>query len=132
MCISSSRSRRDESCLATDLLPGALQMIGQLRPAPNLLTLLRLIFLPFLVIAVLGGHYRWALATCGVAGLSFGLDVLPARLMEQPTTLGQYLDPIADRLLLSTMFLVLFATHKIPVAVAVLVFRRDSIIVIIC
>jgi len=107
-------------------------MIGQLRSAPNLLTLLRLIFLPFVVIAVLGGHYRWALAIFVVAGITDGLDGLLARLMEQQTTLGQYLDPIADKLLLSTMFLVLFATHKIPLAVTVLVFSRDIIIVIIC
>src|SRR5262249_53833530 len=46
--------------------------------------------------------------------------------------LGQYLDPIADKLLLSTMFLVLFAAHKIPLTVTVLVFSRDIIIVIIC
>src|SRR5262249_47919715 len=107
-------------------------MIGQLRSAPNLLTLLRLIFLPFVVIAVLGGHYRWALGIFIVAGITDGLDGLLARLMEQQTTLGQYLDPIADKLLLSTMFLVLFATHKIPLAVTVLVFSRDIIIVIIC
>ena len=107
-------------------------MIGQLRSAPNLLTLLRLIFLPFVVIAVLGGHYRWALAIFVIAGITDGLDGLLARLMEQQTTLGLYLDPIADKLLLSTMFLVLFATHKIPLAVTVLVFSRDIIIVIIC
>jgi cardiolipin synthase (CMP-forming) len=107
-------------------------MIGQLRSAPNLLTLLRLLFLPFVVIAVLGHHYQWALAIFVIAGITDGLDGLLARLMEQQTTLGQYLDPIADKLLLSTMFLVLFATHKIPLAVTVLVFSRDIIILIIC
>jgi cardiolipin synthase (CMP-forming) len=107
-------------------------MISQLRSAPNLLTLLRLIFVPFAVIAVLGGHYGWALTIFVVAGISDGLDGLLARLLEQKTTLGQYLDPIADKLLLSTMFLVLSATHKIPWGVTVLVFSRDTIIVIIC
>jgi cardiolipin synthase len=107
-------------------------MISQLRSAPNLLTLLRLVFVPFAVIAVLKGHYGWALAIFVVAGISDGLDGLLARLLEQKTTLGQYLDPIADKLLLSTMFLVLFATHKIPLTVTVLVFSRDIIIVIIC
>jgi cardiolipin synthase len=107
-------------------------MIGQLRSAPNLLTLLRLVFVPFAVIAVLKGRYGWALAIFVIAGISDGLDGLLARLLEQKTTLGQYLDPIADKLLLSTMFLVLFATHKIPLTVTVLVFSRDAIIVIIC
>ncbi len=109
-----------------------IQLLQQLRSAPNLLTLSRLIMLPFAVIAVLKGHYGWALVIFVVAGISDGLDGLLARIMEQQTTLGQYLDPIADKLLLSTMFVVLFATHKIPLTVTVLVFSRDIIIVIIC
>jgi cardiolipin synthase (CMP-forming) len=109
-----------------------IQLVHQLRSAPNLLTLLRLIFVPFAVIAVLGGHYGWALLIFVFAGITDGLDGLVARVMEQQTTLGQYLDPIADKLLLSTMFLVLFAKHKIPLTVTVLVFSRDAIIVIIC
>jgi cardiolipin synthase len=107
-------------------------MISQLRSAPNLLTLLRLVFIPFAVIAVLGGHYAWALGIFIVAGISDGLDGLLARLMEQKTVLGQYLDPIADKLLLSTMFVVLSFVHEIPLGVTVLVFSRDIIIVIIC
>lgn len=107
-------------------------MISQLRSAPNLLTLLRLVFVPFAVITVLGGHYGWALGIFVVAGLTDGLDGLLARLLEQKTTLGQYLDPIADKLLLSTMFVVLSAVHKINWGVTVLVFSRDALIVIIC
>ena len=107
-------------------------MMGQLSSTPNLLTLSRLIVLPFAAIAVLKGHYGWALAIFVLAGISDGLDGLLARLMKQQTTLGQYLDPIADKLLLSTMFLVLFAARKIPLTVTVLVFSRDIMIVIIC
>ncbi|HXB21167.1 MAG TPA: CDP-alcohol phosphatidyltransferase family protein, partial [Candidatus Solibacter sp.] len=51
---------------------------------------------------------------------------------EQKTVLGQYLDPIADKLLLSTMFLVLAYRHRIPAWVTVLVFSRDIIILIVC
>jgi cardiolipin synthase (CMP-forming) len=109
-----------------------IEVLHQLRTAPNLLTLLRLIFLPFIVITVLKGRYDWALAIFVIAGISDGLDGLLARLMKQQTLLGQYLDPIADKLLLSTMFLVLFATHKIPLTLAVLVFSRDIIIVVVC
>lgn len=106
-------------------------MIGQLLSTPNLLTLLRLIFVPLTVIAVLENHYIWALSLFLLAGISDGLDGLLARLLEQRTVLGQYLDPVADKLLLSTMFLVLSTAHKIPWSVTVLVFARDVIIMII-
>lgn len=106
-------------------------MIRQLLYTPNLLTLLRLIFVPLTVIAVLENHYVWALSLFLLAGISDGLDGLLARLLEQRTVLGQYLDPVADKLLLSTMFLVLSTAHKIPWSVTVLVFARDVIIMII-
>ena len=107
-------------------------MIRQITSTPNLLTMLRLIFIPLTVIAVLENHYMWALSIFIVAGLSDGLDGLLARLLHQKTVLGQYLDPIADKLLLSTMFFVLAVAHKIPWSVTVLVFARDIIILIIC
>lgn len=107
-------------------------MIRQLRTAPNILTLLRLIFIPFIIIAVQQREYAWALAIFIFAGITDGLDGLLARLMKQKTTLGQYLDPIADKLLLSTMFLVLSVTHLIRWPITVLVFSRDILIVIVC
>jgi cardiolipin synthase len=60
-----------------------------------------------------------------LAGFSDGLDGLLARTLKQQTVLGQYLDPIADKLLLSTMFPVLSILHKIPWKFTVLVFSRD-------
>ncbi len=98
---------------------------SQLFTAPNQLTLLRMIFLPFIVIKIVEGKYWWALILFVLAGLSDGLDGLLARTLKQQTTLGQYLDPIADKLLLSTMFLVLAILHKIPWKYTVLVFSRD-------
>lgn len=103
--------------------------LSQLLTAPNQLTLLRLMFLPFIVNNLVGGHYRWALSLFVLAGLSDGLDGLLARTLKQQTVLGQYLDPIADKLLLSTMFLVLSILHKIPWKFTVLVFSRDISIV---
>jgi cardiolipin synthase len=99
--------------------------LSQLLTAPNQLTLLRMMFLPFIVINLVGSHYSWALVLFVLAGLSDGLDGLLARTLKQQTTLGQYLDPIADKLLLSTMFLVLSILHKIPWKFTVLVFSRD-------
>ena len=99
--------------------------LSQLLTAPNQLTLLRMMFLPFIVINLVGSHYSWALVLFVLAGLSDGLDGLLARTLKQQTKLGQYLDPIADKLLLSTMFLVLSILHKIPWKFTVLVFSRD-------
>jgi cardiolipin synthase (CMP-forming) len=97
----------------------------QLLYAPNQLTLLRMMFLPFIVINLIGHNYLWALVLFMLAGLSDGLDGLLARRLKQQTQLGQYLDPVADKLLLSTTFLVLSFVHKIPWKFTVLVFSRD-------
>jgi cardiolipin synthase len=86
---------------------------------------MRMIFVPFIVIYLVDGHYVWALVLFVTAGFSDGLDGLLARTLHQQTLLGQYLDPIADKLLLSTMFLVLSILHKIPWKFTVVVFSRD-------
>lgn len=99
--------------------------LSQIFTAPNQLTLLRMIFVPFIVIELVEGRYFWALVLFIVAGFSDGLDGLLARKLHQQTLLGQYLDPIADKLLLSTMFPVLSILHKIPWKYTVLVFSRD-------
>ncbi len=103
--------------------------LRQLLTAPNQLTLLRMVFLPFIIIHLVGGRYFWALILFVLAGISDGLDGLLARVLEQQTKIGQYLDPMADKLLLSTMFLVLSVLHKIPWKFTVLVFSRDICIV---
>jgi cardiolipin synthase len=84
-----------------------------------------MLFVPFIVIYLVQEHYGWALTLFVLAGLSDGLDGLLARKLHQQTLLGQYLDPIADKLLLSTMFLVLSIVHMIPWKYTVLVFSRD-------
>src|SRR6202162_3146263 len=92
---------------------------------------MRMIFVPFIVIHLVDGHYLWALVVFVIAGFSDGLDGLLARTLHQQTLLGQYLDPIADKLLLSTMFLVLSILHKIPWKFTVLVFSRDLTILLV-
>jgi len=103
----------------------------QFRAVPNLLTMARLFVLPFLVITILDGRWRLAFALLWLAGVSDGFDGLLARKLHQKTTLGLYLDPIADKLLLSTMFLVLMHVGLIPRYVTVLVFSRDLGILLI-
>src|ERR1700704_2009533 len=92
---------------------------------------MRLFIIPFLVIEILDGHYRIAFALFILAGISDALDGLLARWLSQKTTLGQYLDPIADKLLLSTLFVVLTHVGLIPRYVTVLVFSRDLGILLI-
>ena len=93
--------------------------------------MLRLFVLPFLVITILDGHWRVAFALLWVAGVSDGLDGLLARVLQQRTTLGLYLDPIADKLLLSTLFVVLTHVGAVPRYVTVLVLSRDLGILLI-
>src|SRR3984893_5871048 len=104
---------------------GAYVKLSQIFTAPNQLTLLRMVFVPFIVIHLVDGHYLWALVVFVIAGFSDGLDGLLARTLHQQTMLGQYLDPIADKLLLSTIFLVLSILHRIPWKFTVVVFSRD-------
>lgn len=99
--------------------------LNPLRSAPNLLTLMRICLAPFLVAAILEGHYQLSFILFIAAGLTDALDGLLARLLKQRSVLGQYLDPVADKLLLSTLFLVLFYEGLIPGTVTVLVFGRD-------
>lgn len=87
--------------------------------------------IPFLVLAVLDGQYRIAFGIFVLAGITDGLDGLLARVLHQRTVLGQYLDPVADKLLLSTLFLVLHHEGFISRRVTVLVFGRDLGILII-
>ncbi|HEY0794193.1 MAG TPA: CDP-alcohol phosphatidyltransferase family protein [Acidisarcina sp.] len=103
----------------------------ELRAAPNQLTLMRLCMVPFLVIAVLDGSYKTGFVLFLIAGITDGLDGLLARLLHQRTVLGQYLDPVADKLLLSTLFLVLNHQGLISQRVTVLVFGRDLGILIV-
>jgi cardiolipin synthase len=105
--------------------------LRQILTAPNQITLLRMIFLPFIVINLLKQDFKWALALFVLAGLSDGLDGLLARTLHQQTLLGQYLDPIADKLLMSTMFLVLSIERMIPWKYTVMVFSRDVSILVI-
>ena len=105
-------------------------MRSQFWTAPNQLTLLRLIFIPFVIISVFDGNWEWALGLIILAGLSDALDGLLARALNQRTVLGQYLDPIADKMLLSSLFLVLSFVRKIPWKYTVAVFSRDAIITV--
>lgn len=101
----------------------------------NQLTLLRMLLIPAFVILVLYGQAGWALLVFVLAGVTDGLDGLIARLTNQRTSLGAWLDPMADKLLLVTTFIVLSLpdvglTNRIPAWLTVLVISRDVVIVV--
>lgn len=95
---------------------------------PNQVTFLRLGFLPLFIILVYYRRYSWALAILVVAGLTDGVDGLLARSLNQRTSLGAYLDPIADKLLLSSSFVVLAIGGQIRWWLTILVIGRDVLI----
>ena len=107
-------------------------MKGPIFTVPNQLTFLRLAFLPFFIIAIKYENYRVALAILVLAGLSDGLDGLLARGLNQRTPLGAYLDPIADKLLMSSSYFVLALKGKIAWWLAILVLGRDVLLLVAC
>ena len=107
-------------------------MNSRILTVPNQLTFLRLAFLPFFIIAIKYDHYLVALGVLLTAGVSDGLDGLLARTLNQRTPLGAYLDPIADKLLLSSSYVVLALKGKIGWWLAILVLGRDVLLLIAC
>jgi cardiolipin synthase len=105
-------------------------MANRILTVPNQLTFLRLGFLPFFIICILYDRYAWALALLIVAALTDGLDGLLARRLEQKSELGAFLDPIADKFLLSSSFFFLALKGKIHWWLAILVLGRDALILI--
>jgi cardiolipin synthase len=97
---------------------------------PNLLTLLRIILVPVVVILLIQGSYLKALIVFIVAALSDVLDGFLARILHQQTALGAYLDPIADKALLASSFVTLSVLHVIPGWLTVIVISRDIIILL--
>ena len=101
----------------------------------NQLTLLRMLLIPAFVILVIYGYLGWALMVFAVAGLTDALDGLIARWSGQNTSLGAWLDPMADKLLLVSTFVVLSIPglgleNRLPVWLTVLVISRDVVIVL--
>src|SRR6202046_4457015 len=100
-------------------------MRGRIWTVPNQITLLRLGFLPFFLILISYERYKWALLVLVVAGLSDGIDGLLARSLNQRSSLGAYLDPIADKLLLSSSFIILAFKTQIAWWLTIIVISRD-------
>ena len=96
---------------------------------PNYITIFRFILVPFIVMALLSGYVGAALIGFVVAGVSDGIDGFIARRYNQGSELGAYLDPIADKLLLVSLFVVLGFVKELPVWLVVIVVSRDIFII---
>lgn len=97
---------------------------------PNTLTIIRIVIIPVFITAIIYNMYMFALYLFIIAGITDFLDGLLARLTNQKTALGTFLDPLADKFLLVSSF-ILFAAHGwIPTWLAITVISRDLIVVI--
>jgi cardiolipin synthase len=106
-------------------------MKARIWTVPNQITFLRLGILPFFLILILYEEYHWALLVLIVAALSDAVDGLLARTLHQKSALGAYLDPIADKLLLSSSFVVLAMEKKLPWWLTIMVLSRDVLMLIV-
>jgi cardiolipin synthase len=97
---------------------------------PNFLSLLRIILVPVFVIFIIQEDYFCALVVFTTAGITDALDGMLARWLKAQTTLGAYLDPIADKLLMVTGFVSLAVFGLVPGWLAVIVISRDFIILL--
>jgi cardiolipin synthase len=94
----------------------------------NTLTLLRILLTPLFAIFLIKHLLSFALLVFAIAAVSDGMDGLIARLFRQKTKLGAYLDPAADKLLLTTAFVTLAIQKLVPSWLAVIVITRDVLI----
>jgi CDP-diacylglycerol--glycerol-3-phosphate 3-phosphatidyltransferase len=101
---------------------------------PNKLSLIRIFLVPLLVVILLGGKNltRWndiiALAVFLVAAITDWLDGYIARNSQQVTTLGKFLDPVADKLLISAAFISLVEIQRIPAWIVVIIVGREIMV----
>jgi len=91
----------------------------------NQITLLRLVFVPVFAILIMDRHYRAALLVLMVAALSDALDGIVARLLKQESALGVALDPIADKILMTTGYLTLSFRGALPWWLTIIIMSRD-------
>jgi cardiolipin synthase len=96
---------------------------------PNLITVLRFLLVPGVVYALLIGRWDFAFAGFLVAGISDGVDGFIARHFNQRSVLGAYLDPVADKVLLVSVFIMLGYLHELPLWLVVAVVSRDVLII---
>ncbi len=102
---------------------------GSLLSIPNLITLGRILLVPIVVWAILNDAMFTAFVLFLVAGVSDGVDGFLAKRFDMTTELGAYLDPLADKALIVSIYLTLGISGDIPGWLVILVVSRDILIV---
>jgi cardiolipin synthase len=97
---------------------------------PNTLTITRIVIIPLFITAVIYRRYDYALYLFIIAALTDTLDGLIARLTNQKTALGTFLDPLADKFLLVTSFIIFSINDWLPTWLTITVISRDLIVII--
>jgi cardiolipin synthase len=97
---------------------------------PNFLTLIRIAAIPLFLVLLVSGFYTEALVVFVVGAITDALDGPVARLTNQRTPLGAYLDPLADKLLIMSSVIVLGIIGKVPAWLTILIVSRDLIIML--
>lgn len=97
---------------------------------PNLLTLLRIMITPLIVYLIIAEQIWLALGLMIIAGLTDMLDGLIARFFNQRTTVGAYLDPLADKIMLISLVITLYHINQVPFFLFLTIIFRDALIVI--
>jgi len=105
-------------------------MTGRILSIPNMLTLARIIITPFIVFAILEQQAVLALILMAVAGVTDMLDGAIARYFNQRSTVGAYMDPLADKLMLISTVISLYYINEIPLYIFLAVIFRDLVIVV--
>jgi cardiolipin synthase (CMP-forming) len=101
---------------------------GPIVTIPNLITLFRFFLVPAILYALFTQRVEWAFAGFLIAGISDGVDGFIARQFNQRSTLGAYLDPMADKILLVSVFLMLGYMGELPLWLVVSAVARDILI----
>lgn len=96
---------------------------------PNTITIARLILVPVLIFLLNQAEYGWALVVFVVAGVSDGLDGYLARRFRLESEFGGFLDPIADKVLMISVYVTLVLLGFLPVWLALMVVARDFLII---
>ncbi|MGL4974433.1 MAG: CDP-alcohol phosphatidyltransferase family protein [Bosea sp. (in: a-proteobacteria)] len=96
---------------------------------PNFITIMRLLLVPLIVVVIVQGLWQWAFAVFVFAGVSDAVDGFIAKRFDMRSELGAYLDPVADKALIVSIYMTLTIIGVIPIWLTILVVSRDIRIV---
>ena len=97
---------------------------------PNFLTAFRIFCAPFLYVCISTASWDWALFLCFLCGFTDYLDGYVARLLKQSSKFGEMFDPVADKIVVSTLYFALYVKNEVPFIFLLVIFLRDIFLVL--